>query len=101
MMWLNVECSLVDGSTPVHLALTRLPRRILDPHGHVLRIATDTILEIGPPATTVPVLLQFFIVFDLLDGGCGGGFLPFLGFAEELLGGDLDGRRCAVLDARC
>lgn len=38
------------------------------------------------------------MVFDLLVGGCCGGFLTFLGFAEELLGGNLDGRGGTVFD---
>ena len=99
----DVQGALVDGACAVELVLARLPVCVLKPflaEGASMRGNVKGNRHVHAPPRPPDALLKFFSfptailvelleVFDALLGSAESGLLPFLSFAQKLLGGDL------------
>ena len=93
---IDIEGALEDGARAAVLLLLELPLGVAHPIVHVDAVAADIVFEL----LAFPALefVQLFEVGEALRRGLQAGFLTVDGFAEELLGADLDAGCLFVFD---
>mmetsp|Transcript_31417 Transcript_31417/g.66460 ORF Transcript_31417/g.66460 Transcript_31417/m.66460 type:complete len:320 (+) Transcript_31417:1725-2684(+) len=94
---IHLQRPLEHAPRPLILPIILLEPRVLHPVPDVLAPIADVVLEVL--AAVAEVGLVFLGVVDFHDRVEDVAFLPLGRFADDLLGGDLDGRRGAVFDA--